>query len=72
MLKTWGGIIPFVWLKLKDILFRTIGRWVDETVGGAPIWLSEFFENTPEKTANSMGMAIDAGVPAACYWNYVP
>lgn len=45
-------------------------KFVDETVGGAPIWLSEFFENTPEKTANSMGMAIDAGVPAACYWNY--
>ena len=45
-------------------------KFAAESLHGAPIWLSEFFEDCPQKTADQMAMAVDLGLNAVTYWNY--
>ncbi|CAK9076529.1 unnamed protein product [Durusdinium trenchii] len=45
-------------------------QFATDTLHGAPLWLSEFFEDCPQKTADQMAMAVDLGINAVTYWNY--
>lgn len=41
-----------------------------QKLGGVPVWLSEYWEDSAQGLADQLAVATDLGVPATTYWQY--
>jgi len=41
-----------------------------QKLGGVPVWLSEYWEDSAQGLADHLAVATDLGVPATTYWQY--